>query len=118
MGMLLGTALVLITVAVLVYPFLNRRKYTLERDPAVERLRVARLRVYRQIADLESDRMAGDLTQADYEAQFNELRIAAAKIMQREEQPGVAMGEEDLLEREIAAARQANLRPPEGGDPI
>jgi len=113
MGVLLGTALVLITVAVLVYPFFNRRKYSLERDPTVERLRVARMRVYRQVSDLQSDHQAGELTDTDYETQFNELRIAAARIMKLEEELGVVTSNEDLLEKEIAAARKRNLKSPE-----
>lgn len=116
MGMLLGTTLVLISLGVLVYPFLNRRKYSMAGDPAVERLRVARLRVYRQIEDLEADFRSGELTQQDYEDQLKERRVEAAKIMMEEELYGVVMSEEELLEREIEAARQGGQGPVEGGD--
>ena len=116
MGILLGTTLVLIALGVLVYPFLNRRRYVLAGDPSAERLRVERMRVYRQIADLESDFRSGELTQSDYEAQFKELRLAAAKAMQEEERMGLAVSDEDLLEREIQAARRSKAGPPEGGD--
>ena len=116
MGILLGTTLVLISLGVLVYPFINRRKYALAGDPTVERLRVARMRVYRQIADLEADFQSGDLTEPDYEGQLKELRLTAAQIMRREEQIGVATSDDDLLEREIEAARRARSGPPEGGD--
>ena len=79
---------------------------------------MSRMRVYRQIADLESDFRAGELTQADYEAQFNELRLAAAKTMQEEERLGVAVHDEEMLEREIEAARRSKAGPPEGGDTL
>jgi hypothetical protein len=118
MGILLGTTLVLIALGVLVYPFLNRRKHALAGDPSVERLRVARMRVYRQIADIESDFQSGELTQADYEAQFRELRLAAARTLQEEERLGVAVSDEDLLEREVQAARRSKAGPPEGGDTL
>ena len=118
MGTLLGTTLVLISLGVLVYPFLNRSKYTLAGDVMAERLRAARLRVYRQIADLEGDFRAGDLTETDYEAQLQELRVAAAKIMRREEQIGAVVADADALEREIAAARKGMAGPLEGGDTI
>ena len=116
MGTLLGTTLVLISLAVLVYPFLSRRGYSLAGDPTIERLRVARLRVYRQIADLEGDYQTGDLTEKDYQLQMNELRVTAAKIMQREEQLGAAVSDAEALEREIEAARRGMAGPPEGGD--
>ena len=118
MGTLLGTTLVLISMAVLVYPFLSGRGYTLAGDPSIERLRVARMRAYRQIADLEGDYQAGDLTESDYESQLSELRIAAAKIMQREEQLGAIESDVEALEREIEAARRGMVGPPEGGDSI
>jgi hypothetical protein len=118
MGILLGTTLVLISLAVLVYPFLNRRKYALAGDPSIERLRVARMRVYRQITDLEGDFQAGDLTQQDYEDQLRELRLAAARIMQQEERLGVTVSDAEQLEREIQAARRAKTGPPEGGDTL
>ena len=116
MGTLLGTTLVLISLAVLVYPFISRRGYSLAGDPSIERLRVARMRVYRQIADLEGDYQAGDLTHEDHETQLNELKIAAARIMQREEQLGAVESDVEALEREIEAARKGLAGPPEGGD--
>lgn len=118
MGVLLGTTLVLIALGVLVYPFISRRAYTLAGDPSIERLRVARMRAYRQIADLEGDYQAGDLTVPDYEAQLRELRISAARIMQREEQLSAIESDVEALERDIEAARRGTSGPPEGGDTI
>lgn len=118
MGYLLGTTLVLISLGVLVYPFLSRRGYSLAGDPSIERLRVARMRVYRQIADLEGDYKTGDLTESDYDSQLHELRLAAARIMQREEQLGAVESDLQALEREIEAARRGKVGPPEGGDTL
>lgn len=118
MGTLLGTTLVLVSLAVLLYPFINRRRYAMAGDAAIERLRAARTRVYRQIADLEGDYEAGDLTRPDYELQLNEFRLAAARIMQREEQLGAIDSDADALEREIEAARRGLVGPPEGGDKL
>ena len=118
MGILLGTTLVLISLGVLVYPFISRRGYTLAGDPSIERLRVARMRVYRKIADLEGDYKAGDLTEADYDLQLSEFRLTAARILQREEQLGTIESDIEALEREIQAARQGLVGPPEGGDTI
>ena len=118
MGVLLGTTLVLVALGVLVYPFINRRGDSLAGDPSVERLRVARRRVYRQIADLEGDYQAGDLTEPDHDGQLRELRLAAARIMQREEQLGAIESDIETLEREIEAARRGMAGPPEGGDKL
>lgn len=118
MGILLGTTLVLISLGVLVYPFISGRGYTFAGDPAIERLRVARMRVYRQIADLEGDYEAGDLTEKDYELQLHELRLTAARIMQREEQLGAIVSDAEVLEREIEAARRGMVGTPEGGDTV
>jgi uncharacterized protein involved in exopolysaccharide biosynthesis len=118
MGILLGTTLVLIALGVLVYPFISRRGYSLASDPSIERLRVARMRAYRRIADLEGDYQAGDLTVPDYEAQLRELRLVAARIMQQEEHLGAVESDVDALEREIQAARRGKVRSHEGGDTI
>ena len=116
MGTALGTVLVLIALGVLIYPFVSRRNYALADDPALERLRVARMRAYRQISDLEGDFRAGDLTVDDYRSQLDELRVAAARIMRQEERLGVAISSAESLEREIEAARLGKAGPPEGGD--
>ena len=117
MGTVLGTALVLVALAALIYPFLRRRTYAPPADSAPERLRAERQRIYRQITDLEADRTAGDVTEEDYRAQLGELRTAAARAMRDEASIGTGGGEEQL-EREIEAARKARHGPPEGGDGV
>ena len=114
MGTLLGTALVLIALGVVIYPFIRRQKYAPPPDVTPERLRAERLRIYRQVADLEADRASGEVPERDYQAQLDELRVAAAKVMREEAAPGG----EDSLEREIEAARQSRKGPPEGGDRV
>ena len=114
MGTLLGTALVLLALGVVIYPFLMRRKYAPPPDVTPERLRAERLRIYRQIADLEADRASGEVPDRDFQAQLDELRVAAAKVMRDEAAPD---GEPEL-EQEIEAARQARKGPLEGGDRV
>ncbi|MEX0763441.1 MAG: hypothetical protein WD208_04335 [Dehalococcoidia bacterium] len=118
MGIALGTALVLASMAVLIYPFINRRRYEAPGDPTHERLRVARLRVYRQISDLEADHRAADLTEEDYRAQLREHRIIAAQIMREEARLGNVPADEDDLEREIESARRRRSGALEGGDTL
>ncbi|MSQ34563.1 MAG: hypothetical protein EXR57_01945 [Dehalococcoidia bacterium] len=110
MGTLLGTALVLLALGVVTYPFLRRRTYALPPDVTLERLRAERLRIYRQITDLEADRASGEIPDQDYQAQLGVMRVAAAKVMREE----AAHDGEPELEREIAAERQARKGPPEG----
>ena len=118
MGILLGTALVFVTLGVLIYPFVNKRGYAPAADTRPERLRVARRRVYRQIADLESDFRAGELTDNDYDSQLLELRVAAAEILRQESQLGSSSDDDDPLEREIEAARRGRSGMLEGGDTL
>lgn len=115
MGTVLGTALVLIVLGALIYPFL-RGKYRAPPDSAPERLRAGRLRVYRQISELEAARAAGELSEAEHQWQLLELRTAAAKFLREEASLGPGAGTEEQLEREIAAERTSRARPPEGGD--
>jgi hypothetical protein len=117
MGTALGTALVLIVLGALIYPFL-RGKYALPPDSAPERLRAQRLRVYRQIGDLEAARAAGEATDAEYRSQLLELRTAAARVLREEARLGLSASGEEQLERDIAEARKSRAWPPEGGDRV
>ena len=117
MGTALGTALVLIALGTLIYPFL-RGRYAPPPDSAPERLRAGRLRVYRQIADLEAARAAGEVGDAEYRSQLLELRTAAARVLREEARLGLAAGGEEQLERDIAEARRSRAGRPEGGDRV
>ena len=124
MPILLGTLLALVSVAVIAYPFLGSKRYRLVSENFVtrEKLRAERLRIYRKISDVEADFTSGDLTEADYQQQRDELRIAAAEILKQESggsMPDVKRDEE--LEKEISRLREqtaASNETPEGGDTL
>ena len=82
MGITLGIVLVLAALAVVVYPFvIVQRRRVNSPDPAVQRLRAARTRIYRQIEELGAELKSGEIAQEEHEAQVHELRIAAARIL-------------------------------------
>ncbi len=84
-----------------------------------ERLRAERLRIYRKISDIESDFTSGDLTEADYQMQRGQLRIAAAETLKQESvgtKPDSVRDEE--LENEISRQRKLTVHSPEGGDTL
>jgi hypothetical protein len=124
MPILLGTLLALVSVAVIAYPFLGSKRYRLVSENFVtrEKLRAERLRIYRKISDVEADFTSGDLTEADYQQQRDELRIAAAEILKQESggsMPDVKRDEE--LEKEISRLREqtaASNEALEGGDTL
>ncbi len=107
MGIALGIVLVVVTLVVLAYPFTRTHKYVLPPDPALERLRSARLRIYRQISDLDGDLASGELSRDEYEAQVSEFRIEAARVLRDLSRLRTGSASEADLEREIAAVRVA-----------
>jgi hypothetical protein len=109
MGTALGTALVLLSLAVLIYPLIKRRAQLSQHDPALGRLNADRRRIYGLIADLEDSRASGDVSEADFKAQLDELRLAAAKTLQQEAMIG-RPADAARLEQEIEAARKARTR--------
>ncbi len=113
MGTAIGTALVLVTLAVLIYPFL-RRGYKTPADATQERLRAEKLRVYRTISDLEADRASGTVSEEDFQAQLLELKLAAARVLREQAGATTAGGGEAALERAVEAARRARRGLPGG----
>ena len=72
MGITLGITLVLAALAVVVYPFvIVQRRRANSPDPAVQRLRAARTRVYRQIEELGAELKSGEIAQEEHEAQVH-----------------------------------------------
>ena len=109
MGIALGTLLALIAVAVIAYPFLGAKKYRLvsKRFLKRENIRAERLRVYRKISDLEADYTGGDVTEADFQSQRDQLRIIAANLLREEAGPNGQINERDeQLEQEISRMRE------------
>ena len=61
---MLGIVLVLAALAVVVYPFvIVQRRRANSTDPAVQRLRAARTRTYRQIEELDAELKSGEIGQ-------------------------------------------------------
>lgn len=119
MAIALGTLLALVSIVVIAYPFLGSKRYWLvsERFVHREKLRAERLRIYRKISDLETDYSSGDLTEADFQAQRDQLRITAAELLREESETTVPVKDRDeQLEREISRLREQYARSSEGGD--
>jgi len=124
MQILLGTLLALVSVVVIAYPFLGPKKYRLVSEAFVtrEKLRAERLRIYRKISDVEVDFTSGDLTEADYQQQRDQLRMAAAEILKQESGRSMSDAKRDEeLEKEISRLRKqsaTSTEVPEGGDTL
>ncbi|MGH2721472.1 MAG: c-type cytochrome biogenesis protein CcmI [Actinomycetota bacterium] len=90
-------------------PLFGRRRATVPpADVARSELVEAKHAVYRSILDLEFDRAVGKVAPADYEALRREHEEEAVGILRAlDEAPAAGdAGALDVLEREIAAARQ------------
>jgi hypothetical protein len=121
MPIILGTLLAIASLAVIAYPFFGSKRYRLVSESFVtrEKLRAERLRIYRKISDLEADFESGDLTEADYQLQRDQLRVLAAETLREESgsTPTDSKRDEEL-ENEISRLRQQTVHPPEGGDSV
>ena len=107
MGTVLGIILVLAALAVVVYPFvIVQRRRVNSSDPAVQRLRAARTRIYRQIEELDAELESGEIGREEHQAQVDELRMAAARILRDLSVLESDSASEEDLEREIAEARR------------
>ena len=107
MGITLGIVLVLAALAVVVYPFVMvQRLKANSPDPAVQRLRAARTRIYRQIEELGAELKSGEIAQEEHEAQVHELRITAARVLREMSVLESDTATEADLEREIAQVRR------------
>ncbi len=121
MPIVLGTLLALVSIAVIAYPFLGRTRYRLVSETFVtrEKLRAERLRIYRKISDIEADYESGDLTEADYQEQRDQLRIAAAEVLRQESGASSTSAQRDEeLEKEISKLREQSDTSLEGGDTL
>ena len=107
MGITLGIVLVLAALAVVVYPFvIVQRRRANSPDPAVQRLRAARTRIYRQIEELDAELESGEIGREEHQAQVDELRMTAARILRDLSVLESDTASEEDLEREIAEARR------------
>lgn len=128
MPILLGVLLVLISLAVVIYPFL-RTGATAPRPAGaaeIERLHRAREDLYHQIGELQADHETGAVSADDYRTQLRELRIAAAETLRALDQvdtghpaaepAAAAATRRSSLELEIAALREARRRRSRAGE--
>ena len=103
----MGIVLVLAALAVVVYPFvIVQRRRANSTDPAVQRLRAARTRTYRQIEELDAELKSGEIGREEHQAQVDELRMAAARILREMSVLESDTASEAEIEREIAEARR------------
>ena len=103
----MGIVLVLAALAVVVYPFvIVQRRRVNSPDPAVQRIRAARTRIYRQIEELDAELESGEIGREEHQEQVDELRMAAARILRDLSVLESDTASEEDLEREIAEARR------------
>ena len=107
MTIVIVTIIVLVSLAVLAYPFVAGRS---ERDRAedaasdlAQRLRRSRDRVYEGIRILQQEYFLANLTEEDYRERLREARLEAARLLQQQQQVQQTLGA-------IGAAVEAELR--------
>ena len=104
----LAAVVAVVAMAIVIWPFV--RASAKGETPGVdageaEAYRRARADVYQEIRQLEADRASGLVEDEDYRTQRQDLRLAAARVMQAEARSAPS-DREERLEREIAAARR------------
>ena len=107
MTIVIVTIVVLVSLAVLAYPFVAGRS---ERDRAedaasdlAQRLRRSRDRVYEGIRVLQQEYFLANLTEEEYRERLREARLEAARLLQQQQQVQQTLGA-------IGAAVEAELR--------
>ena len=109
MPVLIVTVVLIVTIAVLAYPYLTHRARRENMDDPAEdlaqRLRRARDRVYEEIRALQQDHLLGTMSEEEYQAALHEARTEAALLMQ--EQQGVQRTLADIDEAVEAELRLA-----------
>ena len=126
MTIVIVTIIVLVSLAVLAYPFVAGRS---ERDRAedaasdlAQRLRRSRDRVYEGIRILQQEYFLANLTEEDYRERLREARLEAARLLQQQQQVQRTLGaigaavEEELREA-AAQADQQDEKAPGDGEP-
>ena len=107
MTIVIVTIIVLVSLAVLAYPFVAGRS---ERDRAeqaasdlAQRLRRSRDRVYEGIRVLQQEYFLANMTEEEYRERLREARLEAARLLQQQQQVQQTLGA-------IGAAVEAELR--------
>ena len=118
------TIIVLVSLAVLAYPFVAGRS---ERDRAeqaasdlAQRLRRSRDRVYEGIRVLQQEYFLANMTEEEYRERLREARLEAARLLQQQQQVQQTLGaigaavEAELREAAAEADRQEEKAPGDG----
>ncbi len=124
MTIVIVTIVVLVSLAVLAYPFVAGRS---ERDRAedaasdlAQRLRRSRDRVYEGIRVLQQEYFLANLTEEEYRERLREARLEAARLLQQQQQVQQTLGtigaavEADLREAAAEADQQEEKAPGDG----
>ncbi len=124
MTIVIVTIVVLVSLAVLAYPFVAGRS---ERDRAedaasdlAQRLRRSRDRVYEGIRVLQQEYFLANLTEEEYRERLREARLEAARLLQQQQQVQQTLGaigaavEAELREAAAEADRQEEEAPGDG----
>ena len=124
MTIVIVTIVVLVSLAVLAYPFIAGRS---ERDRAedaasdlAQRLRRSRDRVYEGIRVLQQEYFLANLTEEEYRERLREARLEAARLLQQQQQVQQTLGaigaavEEELREAAAQADQQDEKAPGDG----
>lgn len=103
------TIMLVVTLAVLVYPYLATSKGNGVLDNAAEelsqRLRRSRDRVYEEIRALQQEYFLGNLTEEAYRTQLQKARLEAAQLMKQQQEVQQTLIElEAAIEEEVTAA--------------
>ena len=110
MGLLLGTLLAAICVAVLLWPFVRQGRDVVtdagETPEMLETLRAQRDAALEEVRLLRLDHELGNVDEKEYQSRMETLRLRAATLLRRDERLAAGLKErEAALEREIQARR-------------
>lgn len=115
-GTIIGTFIAVAALMVVIYPFVKERRSRPPAAAGADVFTARRDQIYRMIAELEQDRLAGEVTDGEFQLQLIELRAAAAAAMQEADAAGLpGTGAEERLEEEVRAARDAHAGHKSGG---
>ena len=117
LALIVGVALALLSLAVVLYPFMMSRRNSRQRQQGDGQSEIqANLEeIYAAIETLRLEHQLGNIPQALYQEQLLGYRLAAAEMLRQKGQMSQAGSNdlESLLEQEILAARSALQVPDE-----
>lgn len=109
MALLIGAALAVLSIAIVVYPFL-RARFRVQAEASDDSLDSDVLgleSIYEEIRTLQLEYQLGKIPEGVYQEQLRAYRIQAAAILRGQVQAGAVEDADWTLEQEILAAREA-----------